>query len=243
MFNPKLYQRIDVEIINHKDEIKPVVLPPVIIKNVCVVISAYDAAEFIEECLDSIQVQTYKNFRILLGIDGCKKTLNKVKEIMGKYENLQVYYSKKNNGVYMMFNALSELVDDNEYIQFFGADDVMHPDMLEKMVKHEVAISRHVGVLFIQAKELRKAGGFRPWRCAADADMVLRLRMIRHKREKIEEIHYYRRIHPKQLTAVGTKTGNGSKLREEYHRITEENYKSETPVTYINPKKSKLKKL
>ena len=239
-FNPKNYQIIDLELIEKKEQIKPE--PIILIKNVCVIISAYDCAEYIEECLDSVQAQTYKNFRIILGIDGCKKTFKKVSEIKDKYNNLSIYYTKKNSGVYKMFNALVDFVDDNEYLQFFGADDVMHPDMLEKMIKHEVAISRHVGVLFIKKSEFIKAGGYRSWRCAADADMMLRLRVIRGRKEKVEMQHFFRRVHDKQLTTMKA-TGNGSKLRNKYHKITQENYENENPVTYITPIKTKLEKI
>jgi glycosyltransferase involved in cell wall biosynthesis len=44
--------------------------PELPLKYVNVIVSVYDGSEFIEECLDSIQAQTYKHFRILLGIDG-----------------------------------------------------------------------------------------------------------------------------------------------------------------------------
>jgi hypothetical protein len=143
-----------------------------------------------------------------------------------------------------MFNALTELVDDNEWIQFFGADDVMHEDMLEKMVKNNThAISRHVGILFIKAEDLKNVGGYRNWRCAADADMIYRLRLKFKHHEKVMPILYFRRMHDKQLTATKA-TGNGSPLREKYKKITADNYRAEHPEICLNKTvKCKIEKL
>lgn len=207
-------------------------------KKVNVIVSVYDGADFLEECLDSIQAQIFKPDKIILGIDGCKKSLKKIDEIRQKYDNLYVYATKKNGGVYRMFNALSELVPDNQYIQFFGADDRMFPDMLKEMQKNDRhAISKHVGVLFIKAEDFRKVGGYRDWRCAADADMILRLRRYFQYHEVIMPILFHRRVHDKQLTAIYPEKEG---LRQEYFEITMRNYKSKTPDIYIKPVKTKL---
>ena len=210
-------------------------------KIINVIISVYDGVEYIEECLDSIQAQTLQPDAILLGIDGCQKTLKKVKQIRDKYDNLYVYYSSKNVGVYKMFNSLIDLVPEDEYIQIFGADDIMYPDMLEKMSsqgKH--TISRHVGILFIQKKEIERVGGFRGWRCGADADMIYRLRLLYKYREVILSLLFHRRVHDKQLTKVYPATKG---LRKKYYKITQDNYKSDKPIIYIKPIKTKLREI
>jgi hypothetical protein len=170
--------------------------------------------------------------------------LHKALEIKHKYPSLEIYQSKKNCGVYQMFNALTELVDDNEWIQYFGADDRMFPDMLEMMVKNDThSISRHVGVLFIKAQDIKNVGGYRNWRCAADADMIYRLRLKFKYHEKIMPLLFHRRQHAKQLTATKA-TGNGSQLREKYKKITADNYKAEKPEIYLNKTvKCKIEKL
>ena len=196
-----------------------------------VIISAYDSVEFSEECLDSVQAQTYRHYKILLGIDGCQKTLQKVLKIAHKYDNMSIYYNKKNCGVYKMFNTLAYLVPDNEYLQFFGADDVMHEDFLEKMSAHNLCISKHVGVLFVKSEVFKQVGGYRAWRCGADADMIYRLRLLNKKHEKVLPQHFYRRVHSKQLTQAPS-TGLHSELRQKYMAITERNYAAEKPDIY-----------
>ena len=46
-------------------------------------ISTYNNVEYIEECLDSIENQTYfkdntAKFQVLIGVDGCPKTYEKI---------------------------------------------------------------------------------------------------------------------------------------------------------------------
>lgn len=234
-------QLIDVELTN-RNEIRTGV-KEVLIKNkkVNVIISAFDCAEYIEECLDSISLQTYKCKKILLGIDGCKKTLQKIQEIRQKYVNLEVYYSEENNGPYQMFNALMMLVPDDEYIQRFDADDVMNPNMLENMVKNDTpAISRHHGMLFFNKKIINGVGGFRDWKCAADSDIIMRLNFLPNIKVKILPKYFFRREHEKQLT-VREETNRSSVLRKNYETIIENNGKSENPIIYITPTCSVIK--
>lgn len=207
-------------------------------KNINVVISIYNGADYIEECLDSIQAQTFKPKRIILGVDGCEESLRKIVKIRHKYDNLFVYNSKVNNGVYMMFNALVDLVPDNEWIQIFGADDVMDINMLEKMQENDrYAISKHVGVLFIKKSYLKLVGGFRDWRCGADADLIMRLRLGLKYKEISMPILFKRRIHDNQLTKIYPCDAG---LRKEYIEITRLNYESDNPMIYINPVKANI---
>lgn len=210
-------------------------------KSINVIISAYDTEEFIEECLDSVNEQTYRAKKILLGIDGCEKTLAKVLKIREKYNNLSIYNTEKNQGVYKMFNALIELVPDDEYLIFFGADDVMHPNMLEEMSRYDnPTISRHSGVLFIKKETLKnKVGGFRNWKCSADTDMVIRLKLAYKKRITHAPQFFFRRVHDKQLTSR-PETALGSKLRKNYSRIYENNELSENPIIFVEPVCSKI---
>ena len=57
---------------------------------VSIVISCYNSGEYIDECLESIFNQTYKNFEILIVDDGSKDdTLQKI----NKFKNKKNYYS------------------------------------------------------------------------------------------------------------------------------------------------------
>ena len=68
-------------------------------KGVSVILTAWNTQDYIEECLDSVYKQSFfkknDNYEVLLGIDGCEKTLNKVKGIISKYPGLKVFYFKQ----------------------------------------------------------------------------------------------------------------------------------------------------
>jgi glycosyltransferase involved in cell wall biosynthesis len=204
-----------------------------------VVISAYNCVEFIEECLDSIESQTYQYHKILLGIDGCEKTLEKVKSIAYKYRSIEVYYSKKNNGPYVIFNSLIKMVPDNEYVQIFGADDVMNNDMLAKTSERESpSVSYYDGAIYIRKNLFKKLGGFMPWKCAADTEFLSRLKKV--TTINVNELHFLYRQHDNQLT-VRKETSQESNLRNHYQEII---LKNEDNVNiFIKPTYTRLKEI
>ena len=79
---------------------------------VSVCITAYKAEEYIKECLDSVLKQTWfkkhKNWEIIVGIDGCEKTLEYMKSIMHLYKNIRVLMMDSNRGLYRSFQKAPE---------------------------------------------------------------------------------------------------------------------------------------
>lgn len=103
-----------------------------------VIITAYKSQDFIEECLDSIQNQSYfkynDNYEILVGIDACESTLKKVNEIRKKYRNLKVFYASENGGTYRMRNSLW-IRAKYENLLFFDSDDIMPENFISPLMK------------------------------------------------------------------------------------------------------------
>ena len=60
-------------------------------EGISILIAAYNADKYIKECINSIT--TITPHEILVGIDGCKKTLNVVNKL--KNENLKVFNKEK----------------------------------------------------------------------------------------------------------------------------------------------------
>lgn len=165
-------------------------------KGVTILVTAYNVVEFIEECLDSIESQTYfkdfKDYEILVGVDGCEKTLEKVKSIRDKYRNLRIFMMSRNKGTYITTNTL---ITKGKYDTFlrFDSDDVMLPHMVENTMKlmetnHIVSNKFHKwtngkiakeseaahGVITFNKDVLRVVGGYEPWICGADTDFLRR---------------------------------------------------------------------
>lgn len=167
---------------------------------VSVCITAWNTQDYIEECLDSVAAQTWfkdhDNWEIVLGIDGCEKTLCKVKEIMYKYKNLRVLMMDSNKGTYVTSNTIMKESKYNWLIRF-DSDDIMMPNMVENImnkkenydvVKYRCSTFTNDGIIdynhyaegsiCINKKEFIKYGGYMPWRCSADSELRKRLKPV-----------------------------------------------------------------
>ena len=92
---------------------------------ISVIIPAYKATKFIDECLDSI-----KGVEILVGVDSCQETLDH----LIPRKNIRLFFFTKNVGPYVIKNSLvDEATHDN--ILFFDADDVLASDVIPEIEK------------------------------------------------------------------------------------------------------------
>ena len=213
--------------------------------SVSIIISAYKSQEFIEECLDSIAQQTYfkdNSYEILVGVDACAETLEKLKEIRNKFKNLRIFMMKENRGTYVTSNTLLDLVSFPNIIRF-DSDDLMMPHMVERVmeysgdysivrfsydvfetpgkfsyIKGEHGMPRYPhGVLFIKKKIYDQFGGYQPWPCGSDTEFLNRIGGLFPQKE-IPEPLFHRRIHPGSLTQC-PETGRLSERRKIYSNM------------------------
>lgn len=98
-------------------------------KRISIIIATYNAAKYIERCLDSIIVQK-NNFVEIIIIDG--NSSDKTVDIINhKYINdIDYFVSEKDNGVYDAWNKGIKVAK-GEWIQFIGADDTLLPGAIE----------------------------------------------------------------------------------------------------------------
>lgn len=201
---------------------------------VSICITAYKTPQYIEECLDSIAKQTWFNthdkWEVILGIDDCQETLEKVKSIMGKYKNLKVLMMDSNNGTYITSNTVMKQAK-YEWLIRFDSDDIMHPDMVEMIMKRKGSAKFVRYYLYDFDKEVRKRniaygsvcfnkeifekfGGYMPWVCSADSEMIARLRG-RVPSLTIRNALYDRRLRPESLIHA-KETDFKSEIRKKY---------------------------
>lgn len=210
---------------------------------ISIIITAYDSAEFIELCLDSVEDQDYfwkwNKYEILLGIDACQSTLEKVKSIKHKYRNLHVFMMDTNEGTYITSNTLIQLTKYGRILRF-DSDDIMMSDMVKKLSyssypkdiqKFRFGCENYYyktapelfansmptvpdGVALYRKGVFDRFGGFMPWRIAADTEFKKRTAGL-IKEHLIQENLFYRRVHPNSLTARPD-TGRNSPLRLRY---------------------------
>jgi glycosyltransferase involved in cell wall biosynthesis len=101
-------------------------------KSICLVTN-YNYAEYLEECLLSLVSQTRKFDRILIIDDGSSDAS---REIISRFCRDCSYAStvdKDNGGQLSCFNAALEFIDTDDFVFFIDADDVYPPDYLEQV--------------------------------------------------------------------------------------------------------------
>ncbi len=100
---------------------------------VSVLMPVYNHADVVFDSLDSILAQSYPNLEIILLDDGSTDDLLKRLEPYRRYKNLKVY-TQKNQKLPRALTHLHRLAG-GDFITWTSADNVMHPQMIEKLVE------------------------------------------------------------------------------------------------------------
>lgn len=213
-------------------------------KSVSIIITAYNAANTIEKCLDSVFSQDFFKqgvYEVLLGIDSCEKTRRIAEKIKHKYSGLKVLYSPVNVGTYILSNSLAAAAK-MDYVVRFDSDDEMYPEMIRTLAEEEKSILRcrydwknvsngsllnsqlySCGQVWIKRSILIQAGGWSPWKCGADSDLLARLQ-TKHRVHRLNEKLFLKWRHDEALTRK-KETGMGSPLRQHYQALVREHVK------------------
>jgi len=195
-------------------------------KPISIIIYANEIEDYIEECLDSIEDQTYfidnDKYEILIGVDACENTLEKLNEIKSKYRNVFIYFMPKHKGTYVTLNTLLDLIK-FDHILHFNTEDIMKPEMIEEIMQYtdkydlitfdyedfNDTIDNIVhnkfwfnnGICFFNKTVNDLAGGYRDWVHAADLELISRV--YNHVRVKdIEKSIFYKRQNDYDLKII-----------------------------------------
>lgn len=107
-----------------------------------IIIPAYNAAEFITDCLNSIFAQEFSSYEIIVINDGSSDdTLNKLKDFASQYPKMRIINFDHNCGAAVARNRGIDEAQ-GEYILFVDADDMIIKDLL-KMI-HEIILSSDI---------------------------------------------------------------------------------------------------
>lgn len=191
---------------------------------ISVIIPAYKTAQFIDECISSIQ-----DAEILVGVDACEETLNHLKGRAG----IRLFYFTENVGPFVIKNTLINECSYNNVL-FFDADDVLVEGAIPNIEgalegadyvklsyvnfytkKDEKGHKMRDAVIAINRNVFNKLNGFYPWVCAADTEFTKRLEHNKIKCNVIKDLCYYRRLHGDNLT-LSKETGYKSAIRSKY---------------------------
>lgn len=95
----------------------------------------YNAERFLTHAIESVINQTYQNWELLLVDDGSTdSSLHIAKKFVEKDNRIKLFSDSKNKALAARLNELSKLSSGN-YIARMDADDIMHPQRLEKQIQ------------------------------------------------------------------------------------------------------------
>ena len=104
---------------------------------VSVIVPVYQAENYLDSCIQSIQAQSYQRLEIILVDDGSKDHSGKIcDQYAAEDKRIQVIH-KTNGGVSSARNAALEAVHGG-YLCFMDSDDTVESDWIAELLKHMV---------------------------------------------------------------------------------------------------------
>lgn len=101
---------------------------------VSIIIPVYNNEKYLNECLNSVINQSYKNIEVILVNDGSKDDSLKICNKFKAQDSRIIIIDKKNEGVSAARNAGIKIAT-GEFITFCDADDIMNIDQIEFLLK------------------------------------------------------------------------------------------------------------
>ncbi len=165
---------------------------------VSIVMPAYNAEKYIAESVNSILLQTYKNFELLIADD---RSTDKTKQLLSTFTDSRIsfYHNETNQGYLKTCNKLFSL-GKGELVTFQDADDISVSDRIEKQV-NEFLKDKELGICTSNSVMIDSAGKkimSRKWaidydkfRNDADYEALLCGATIMLKNDLLKEIGLY----------------------------------------------------
>ena len=99
--------------------------------NISVLMSVYNGEDYLNEAIDSILNQTYKDFEFIIVNDGSTDNSEK---IINTYKDQRIRYIKRENGGLSAALNTGLFMANGKYIARMDADDISRKDRLEKQL-------------------------------------------------------------------------------------------------------------
>lgn len=109
---------------------------------VSVLVPVYNVEKYLDECIDSIESQTYKNLEVIFVNDG--STDRSLDILNRRKRNNYIVISQQNSGSASTRNTCMHFAK-GEFICFLDSDDMLTPAAIEKMV--EVALENEADIV------------------------------------------------------------------------------------------------
>lgn len=203
-------------------------------EGISILIAAYRAEKYIEECINSITTTT--PHEILIGVDGCRKTYNVIKKKQS--DRIKIYNKEINTGAYDTWNMLINKASFN-HVLIFAADDIMIDGFLDNAISElnnfdfmhircktfsdNADDDGHIwiadGVILIRTEVIMSVNGYQRWQCSADTELKLRLIHHGYLNKASNSVGFKYRRHEDSLTM---RMGKESDIRLQYKSMIDE---------------------
>lgn len=100
---------------------------------ISVIVPVYNVEEYLEKCVDSILVQTYRNLEVILVNDGSKDSSGSICDAFARKDSRVRVIHKENGGLSSARNVGIEAAG-GEYITFVDSDDWIEEDAYEHLM-------------------------------------------------------------------------------------------------------------
>ena len=101
---------------------------------ISIIVPVYNVELYLNECINSIRNQTYKNLEIILIDDGSTDNSGKICDEYAKIDSRIVVIHKENKGVTSARKVGVEIAN-GKYIGFVDSDDYIDKEMYKNMLK------------------------------------------------------------------------------------------------------------
>lgn len=124
---------------------------------ISIIIPVYNSEKYLNECIKSLLVQSYKKIQIILINDGSTDSSPDICEKYAREDGRIIYISQKNKGVSATRNAGLKAAT-GSYVMFVDSDDYLPADALENFLEimHKKNVDVVVGSYSILDKKICK---------------------------------------------------------------------------------------
>lgn len=147
---------------------------------VCIVIPIYNSEKFLHKCLDSLQKQTYTNWKAILVDDGSTDKSGEIAEAYAKTDVRYTVIHKRNEGQFLARLTGIEAAN-GDVLMFLDSDDSLLPDCFTRITDIFSAYA-DVDIVMFQAVALTENGEKKRIICAGFEEGML------HKKDVCEKL-------------------------------------------------------
>ncbi|MBQ9042212.1 MAG: glycosyltransferase family 2 protein [Eggerthellaceae bacterium] len=119
---------------------------------ISIIVPTYNVAPYLADCLESILIQTFEDFELIIVDDGSTDTTRLIIEEFAAIDNRIIYYYQKKAGAGIARNA-GFSNSRGSYLLFFDGDDLMEPTMLSEL--HRRAIESNADITVCHSRSFQ----------------------------------------------------------------------------------------